>query len=213
MKKRRKNKSKFPIEPIPKKVNKKIVLQGFKALDCVFQRGLAPRDLNANFLLCWFAWGNGNALQVARIAGMHRNSVINDFENSFGTRETLGFRQKWLEIFKTQPNKTFPEKMAIYYKKAKAKPVLKPNEIKTLADFWMHGAPRQVAQSYFILWAMRKKWPIEKILKKLNRVYREFCRYRLHAVTPGRPVYKWISQIPYQKEEWFFKKKGPAWEK
>ena len=213
MRKRKKNRSRYPIEPLPKRIDSKIASRGFKALDSIFKRGLAPRDINAHFLLSWFAWGNGNAKTMAQIAGIHRNSVIYDFNQNFGSRETMGFRRKWLVILRENAKKSFADRMALYYKKVKAKPALNPAEIKGLADFWMQGAPRQVAQSYFILWALRRNWPLEKILKKLGRVYRDFCRYRLYAVTPGRPVYKWISMIPYKKEEWFIKRRGPAWEK
>jgi hypothetical protein len=208
---KKKNKSRFPIKALSKKIDQRIVLRGFKALDSVFRRGLAPQELYPHFLLCWFSWGNGNALQVAQISGMHRNTVQNDFEHIFGSRETLSFRRRWREILKANPKSTFLEKMVIFYKRLKVKPTLKPAEIKALADVWIQGAPHQVPRSYFILWALRRNWTLKRILKKLNRVYRDFCRYRLQAVIPGTPIYKWISRIPNDKKEWFFMKKGLAW--
>lgn len=187
----------------PKYFDRKNAIAGFRGFNSAFARGIAPQDLRAHQLLSWYAFTNGNMVQMAWLTGKHRNTFVNNFKENFPRVNAVRIRKMWHAIVRQRSQVSFSGKLRILYEKLKVKPTLTPREHEALSGFWLTGAPLQVGQCYFILWASRNEWPLERIQDALDLGYRDISRYRRRALQKGSLVNRWIGLVPFRQEEWF----------
>jgi len=175
--------------------------KGLKALDSIWKRGFNYRDLLGSFYFSWFSYANGNVKEMAKLAGIHRNTGVLHFRDSFGIKSTLKLRQSWKNIFKLKIS--FPDKVKLLYDRARMKPRFSKEENHGLVNLWLKQIPRKVVRAHNVLWLMRKRESFDKISERLGKSYREIHRYRAYGARPASQ--KWLAPLKPTKDEWFRK--------
>ncbi|HEY5038102.1 MAG TPA: hypothetical protein VIJ93_03415, partial [bacterium] len=147
------------------------------------------------------AYANGNVKEMAEVAGVHRNTGIVHFRDSFRIKSTLHLRLMWKKIFKM--NFSFPDKVKLLYDRAGIKPRFSKDENRGLVNLWLMRIPRHVVRAHNVLFYLRKGLSLDAISKRFGKSGRDIHRYRVYGARPASQ--KWLAPLKPTKDEWLRK--------
>lgn len=171
-----------------------------------WDRGLMPWELDNHYFLTWFGFKNGNVVQLAKAAGIHRNTAIGKFQSKWGKKFTFKLRQVWREITRKFPKDKFEGRVYRFYRKRGYGPGLKRKESNALVNIWLVGFPLKALRTHYSLWALRKGWTREDVSRELGISPRTFHRIRVMGAWKGELAHKWMLPLRPSERDWY-----PAW--
>ena len=172
----------------------------------LWDKGLLPDDLEKHFYLTWFAFKNGNVVQLAKGAGIHRNTAITKFQQNWGPKFTHGFRRLWRKIKSSYSRKDLPEQIFQFYKKVGKRPAFSKFQSKGLVWLWLSGLPWKTLRTHYAIWAIRNGETRAEISKRLGISGRTFHRIRIQGAWKGGLAHKWLLPLRPKESEWY-----PGW--
>ncbi len=182
--------------------SEKNLKKGLAVLDSLWKKGLTPKDTEKYYHLTWFAFENGNMINVGKRVGMHRNSISADLIEKVKVKSRVKLRAVWKQIYFEAVKKSFADKVFEFYKQTLQKPLLTKIESEALTNLWLMGMSRRVVRAHFILWSMRQGRTQKEICRTLGRHNRTIVRFRSNAARIGSPESKWLKPLKLKKIDW-----------
>ncbi len=175
---------------------------GLSTLDRIWSRGILPEDLRKHYLFTWFAKKQGRVIQQSNSLGLHRNTLIYLF-TQYSKKKPLVLRSLWNKVNESNPLKSFPSLVYIFYKMAGCRPEYSKEESNRLIDLWLVGFPQQLLRVHYFLWAFNKGYIQKEICKRMKVSFRTLHRIRFRYAKKDSPAFRWLSPLKVTKERLF----------
>jgi hypothetical protein len=206
--KKKPRKKQAPRRPrVPEKVKIKgtnpHILEGYKALDHLWSKGLKPQGLKLHFYLTWYTFANANGTLMAKLCGIHRNDIFYIFEGATGSTNTLRYRVLWEKIKTKNPKKDFFFRYAKFYDLAVGKISLSLFQHQALTNLWLIGFPWKVLRVHYVLWALRIGHNYWDISKFLGVDMRTLHRIRFEGANKKSKAWFWLKPLKPRAEDWY----------
>lgn len=186
--------------------NKKELLNSFSVLNHLWNKGLLPKDLLKHQFLTLFAQCNGIVKRQAHVMGMHRNTLLFNCKEYFGSEATLAYRKKWQKLQSKMPRCSFHNKVNILYRNIAKHPSFTASENKGLVNLWLMNMPRKLLRTHYALWAIRNRKSTLKIAELLGISRRSLHRIRYNAINKNSAAQKWFYPLKPTIKDWY-----PTW--
>jgi hypothetical protein len=152
------------------------LLQGFRTIDKLWERGLLPKDLERHYFLHWFVVYGGNIIRTAEAIKIHRNTIQNHFLTLGFSSKAVRLRHSWQALASKNKTASFDANFFKFYQKFGRGPKFTAKENQALTGLWQTRFPYKTLKTYYLLWALRTRKPREWAQKKLDFSYRHRTR-------------------------------------
>jgi hypothetical protein len=181
--------------------SKKRLLEGYRTLNGLWQKGLLPDDLELHFFLHWFAFCRGNISHAAKALQIHRNNMQDRFLR-FGLQgKTFKLRHSWFRLAEKNRRASFQSNFFRVYRQVGGKPKFTQKENRRLTALWQTGFPFKTLLAHYALWGIRAGKPKPWIQKQLGYSHRHHLRLLTTIRDPRNGNGFWLSPLKPRPEE------------
>jgi hypothetical protein len=175
--------------------SKKRLLEGYRTLSGLWQKGLLPDDLELHYFLHWFALCDGNISRAAKALQIHRNNVEGRFPK-FGLRgQAFNLRHSWARLVEKNKQASFKSNFLQFYRQAGGKPKFTPEENSGLTALWQTGFPFKTLLAHYALWGARAGKPKPWVQSQLGYSHRHHLRLLTTIRDPRKGNGFWLAPL------------------
>jgi hypothetical protein len=157
--------------------SKKRLLEGYRTLNQLWQKGLLPYDLELHYFLHWFAFYGGKTSHAARALQISRNGMEKHLGRSGFQGQGFQLRRSWKRLTGKNKKNSFESNFLRFYRQAGGKPKFTPEENGRLAALWQTGFPFKSLLAHYAFWGVRAGKPKLWVQNQLGYSKRNYQRY------------------------------------
>jgi hypothetical protein len=177
------------------------LMDGYKTLNVLWDRGLVPKDLELHYFLHWFVLYEGNIVQTASALRVHRNNIQGHFRKFGFANKTYSLRDRWVALLEDHWEDSFETNFFKFFSRFNTETKFTPDENAHLAALWQSKFPFKTLLAHYALWAVRAHKPADWVQKKLDYSYRHHLRLLTSLLSTKTRNGFWLSPLKPSVEE------------